>query len=296
LVPTFRADLLLDLTIGEYTNVIDQLSAIEGVEIRDLSRFLDVCERRIQYFHSLGCRQSDVSLERALVGYKYDYAIASLIFKKLLEGSPLSNSEIGQFQFFLLIWLGQKYSEFGWVMQIHAGALRNVNTHLSALIGFDAGFDGVGDTAFVTTLAAILNSLSGKESLPKTILYVLDPTQYDATAILAGCFTNERSSPHVQLGPAWWFNDNYFGIRKLLETIASHGVLHDSVGMTTDSRSFLSFSRHEFFRRVLCSTLSNWSQLGLISSSKKDLEQLLKNICFTNAKNLFHETTDLLRS
>lgn len=289
MVPTFRPDNALRIESETFLSWINKLEEVTDKSIEIYDDFIDCLFKRIDFFDSNGCKASDHALDKVF----YEECTAeevSNIFKKKLTKADLSLKEINQFKTYTLQLLAEKYNEKDWVMQLHIGALRNNNTKMFNKLGPDTGFDSIGDGQVAEKLSRFLNSLSLKDALPKTILYTLNDTDYMVLSTMAGNFNSSPVKGKIQLGPAWWFNDTLGGIENQLDILANTSVLANFVGMLTDSRSFLSFPRHEYFRRVLCNLLGTWVEEGKAPKDMKLLKEYTENICYYNAKSFFNLT------
>ncbi len=265
---------------------IDQLEDIAGVYITDFDAYLTALRKRHNFFHENGCRLSDYGLETA---YAEDYTEKEIkkIFNKLRSGENLNNDEQLKFKSAMLYEMALMDSEAGWVMQLHLGALRNNNTRMLKTLGPDTGFDSIGDFEIAKPLSKFLDRLDRDNKLPKTILYNLNPRDNELMATMIGNFQDGSVPGKVQYGSGWWFLDQKDGMEKQINALSNLGLLSRFVGMLTDSRSFLSYPRHEYFRRILCNILGSDVEAGLIPNDMELLGQMVENICFNNAKNYF---------
>ena len=285
--PSFRPDKAIKLEHPDYPAYLAQLAAASNT---DISRFADVqraLAQRLDHFGAHGCVASDHGLE--IMRYASVPAEATLdaILAKRLRGNALEESEIAQFQTALLVWLGQEYHRRGWVMQLHIGPIRNNSARMFARLGADSGFDSIGDRPVADNLAALLNTLDSSDQLPKTILYTVNPRDNALLATMCGNFQQEGVRGKVQFGSGWWFNDQKDGMIEQLTTHAQMGLLSVFVGMLTDSRSFLSYTRHEYFRRILCNLMGDWVEKGEVPNDVALLGQMVANICYGNAEQYF---------
>lgn len=265
---------------------IDQLQQAADIEIRDYSSYLDALRKRHTYFHQMGCRLSDHGLETA---YAEDYSESQIasIFQKLRSGKTPDPAESLKFKSALLFELAMMDHQRGWVQQLHLGALRNVNTRMLKTLGPDSGFDTIGDFEMARPLARFLDRLDERNKLPKTIIYNLNPADNELFAALIGSFQNGSTPGKIQYGSAWWFLDQQNGIESQINALSNVGLLSRFVGMLTDSRSFLSYPRHEYFRRILCNILANDVEAGLIPQDIPLLGRMVEDICYNNAKKYF---------
>ncbi|WP_299604023.1 glucuronate isomerase [uncultured Aquimarina sp.] len=287
LLPTFRPDKAYTIQDSNtYLQYLDQLSDVSKIQINSFDDLLTALESRIDYFHQLGCRLADHGLETLSFELEENYSIDS-IFKKIQSKKPLENGEIHHFTYQVLYFLCTSYHKRGWIQQFHLGAIRNNNSRLLDKLGTDTGFDSIGDFLQAKNLSKFLNSLDKPDQLAKTILYNLNPSQNEVFATMAGNFNDGSIKGKVQYGAAWWFLDQKDGIEKHLNTVSNLGMLSCFVGMLTDSRSFLSFPRHDYFRRILCNLLGNDVKNGMLPKDEKWLGKIVADICFYNAKAYF---------
>lgn len=285
-LPAFRPDKGINIDKDGFRDWVKKLGEVSGKDIEDYEDYLDALNSRIEYFDSLGCRLSDHALD--FVSYEESTKIkVNEIFKKALEGEELSKFEIDQYKTSVLQFLGRKYKEFGWAMQLHIAALRNTNTRMFRKLGPDTGYDSINDVDIAQKVAKLLDSLDLTGSLPKTILYTLNPKDNYVLATLMGCFQGEGIPGKMQFGSAWWFNDNIDGMREQMRILANVGLLSKFVGMVTDSRSFLSYPRHEYFRRILCNLIGEWVDRGEVPYDVDLLGKIVQDISYNNAVNYF---------
>ena len=286
LLPTFRPDNILEIDKAGFNNYLEELSAITSTVITSFDMLLDAIQNRIDYFHLNGCRLSDHGLPYA---YSEEFCEVQVdaILKCKLNGETITPKEALVFKSALLLNLGKMYAEKGWAMQLHLGPIRNVNERLMVRVGADAGVDSIGDFQQAASLGKFLNKLNNEDSLPKTILYNLNPSNNEVFATMAGNFSGEEIKGKVQFGAAWWFLDQKDGMTKQIDTLSNMGLLSTSLGMLTDSRSFMSFPRHEYFRRILCNIFGNDVKNGELPNDIKWLGKITQDICFNNAKNYF---------
>ena len=286
MLPTFRPDGLIDIEKVDFTDYISTLSKITGVSITDFESLEVAAKKRVDYFHKNGCRLSDHGLIHAY-GYEYTEAEINQILSNRFAEKSISQKEVLQYKSAIMHLLGRLYAEKNWVMQLHLGPIRDTNKAILTKIGINAGVDSIGDYPQAEQLASFLNRLNNSGSLPKTILYNSNPSDNEVFATMAGNFTGEDIKSKVQFGAAWWFLDQKDGIKDQLDTISNMGLLSCSVGMLTDSRSFLSFPRHEYYRRVLCNILGNDIKAGLLPHDMKWIGKIVQDITYNNAKEFF---------
>jgi len=284
--PSFRPDKGINIEREDFLPWVEKLRDVTGSDIENYDQFLDALEKRVDFFDELGCRSSDHGID-VMFCEKATKGEAASIFKKRLAGEALSALEIEKFKTFTLVSLGELYADKGWVMQLHIGALRNNNTRMFKKLGPDTGFDSNGDLMIANKVSNFLDTLEQMDKLPKTILYSLNAKDYDVLATMAGNYQNSEIPGKVQFGPAWWFNDTIDGMEDQMKTLANIGLISNFVGMLTDSRSFLSFPRHEYFRRILCNILGTWVEEQKVPRDMPLLETYVRNICYENAKKYF---------
>ena len=286
-LPAFRPDKALTVhqAVG-FNKWVDQLAAAADVDIHNFNAFLDALRQRHQFFHDHGSRLSDHGLNHCFADFCTD-AAAGKIFAKARSGKMVSPDEHRQFASFMMLFFGRLDAEKGWVKQLHVGALRNNNTRLMKAVGPDTGFDSISDYPQCQTLAAYLDRLDQENALPKTILYNLNPADNYAFATMIGNFQDGTIPGKVQLGSGWWFLDQKEGMEWQLNALSNLGLLSRFVGMITDSRSFMSYPRHEYFRRTLCNLIGRDVENGEIPNDESLIGPMIRNICYTNAESYF---------
>jgi len=283
----FRPDRALSVEDLPALNVfIDKLERACDMEITDFASYIEALRARHCYFHENGCRLSDYGLETA---YAEDYTEREIerIFDKIRSGRNLDVTERLKFKSAMMVEFGLMDYEAGWVMQLHLGALRNTNTRMLKRLGPNTGFDSIGDFEIAVPLAKFLDRLDANNKLPKTILYNINPRDNGILASMVGNFQDGSAVGKMQYGSAWWFLDQKDGIEEQINTLSNMGLLSCFIGMLTDSRSFLSYPRHEYFRRILCNILGNDVEAGLIPADMDLLGKMVEDICFNNARNYF---------
>lgn len=285
-LPAFRPDFMINIDKDTFVPYIARLSEAAGVKINTYSDLIDAIYSRISYFHSAGCRVSDHALDS--VPFEETNAEAvSKIFKNAMSGKKLTQEDIDAYKSYTLIQLGKKYNELDWAMQLHIGALRNNNTRMFKKLGADTGFDSISDYCIAYPLSRLLNALAAEVNLPKTILYTLNPKDNYVLGTMLGNFQDSSTEGKIQFGSGWWFNDQRDGMTEQMKALANLGALCKFVGMLTDSRSFLSYTRHEYFRRILCNLLGTWVENGEFPSDIKTLSKIVEDICYNNAVSYF---------
>ena len=290
MIPAFRPDKAILIQSDTFVDYIRSLGEVVGYSITDFSKLLEALKRRIDYFHENGSRLCDHGLEQINFINWTENEVDS-IFKKVLNGSDVTEDEKMKYSSALLYHLGCMYYEKGWAQQFHLGAQRNNNTRMMRTLGPDTGFDSIGDFKQSQGLAAFLNALDSEDKLTKTIIYNLNPADNELMASMIGNFNDGRLKGKVQFGAAWWFLDQKDGMEKQINALSNMGLLSCFVGMLTDSRSFLSFPRHEYFRRILCNLIGKDVANGELPYDIKWLGGIVEVICYHNAKNyfLFHK-------
>jgi glucuronate isomerase len=295
-LPTFRPDASLRVDAPMAFNAwVNRLSTTANADIHSFATFLDAIAQRIADFHAIGCRLSDHGLDLAY-SEPCTESQAAAIFDRTQIGEAASVQDHHKFASFIMHFLGQQYAKHGWTMQLHLGALRNVNSRAKAVHGPDTGFDTMGGVtahghAQLPALARFLDKLDQTNELPRTILYNSNPIENYAFATLCGSFSAESLPGKVQFGSGWWFLDQKEGIELQLNALSNVGLLSRFVGMVTDSRSFMSYPRHEYFRRVLCTLLGAAMEKGLLPNNPNDenlIGSMVKDICFNNASSYFN--------
>lgn len=287
-LPTFRSDELFFIGQEKFMSYLKKLSASVNVSINSYSEFLNAISNRIAYFNENGCRLSDFGVGEALVMEDFTEEEVSEIFRKRLNGETLSTLEINKYRSSLFIFLGRKYHEYNWVQQYHLGPIRNNNSRLVKEIGWDAGCDSIGDYPMAEFMSKLFDTLNATDELTKTITYNLNPSQNEVFATMMGNFQEGGVPGKMQWGSGWWFLDQKDGMEKQLNTLSNMGLLSRFIGMLTDSRSFLSFPRHEYFRRILCNLLAEDMNKGLIPNNIELVGKMVSDICYYNAKEYFN--------
>ncbi len=284
-LPTFRPDKVLNVHQPELFNPwVDRLSAASGLQIASLNDLVNALKQRHDFFHSMGCRLSDHGLNHCYADFCTEKTAAA-IFAKARSGKPATGKEQSQFASYMMLLFGRLDAEKSWTKQLHLGASRNNNTRAWKQLGPDTGFDSVGDWRQTEALRAYLDRLAQDQALPKVILYNLNPIDNYAFATLIGNFQDGTVPGRMQFGSGWWFLDQKEGIEWQINALSNVGLLSRFVGMLTDSRSFMSYPRHEYFRRVLCNLLGRDIESGEIPDRDDMVGPMIRNICYHNAKN-----------
>ena len=285
-LPTFRPDKAVGITNETFLPYIELLSTTFSKKLDSIKALTDFMVERIDYFASVGCRLSD----HALAGIPYEEAteeMADEIFRKALSGAEISEKEENVYKTYILGFFASEYAKRGWTMQFHIGAMRNNNTSMYKKLGPDTGFDSINDLAIAEPLSALLNSFNEKESLPRTILYTLNPKDNYVLASMLGNFQGSEVPGKIQFGSGWWFNDQRDGMVEQMKALANLGLLGRFVGMLTDSRSFLSYPRHEYFRRIMCNLIGEWVENGEYPADFDALSDIVRGISYENAEKYF---------
>ncbi|PXA02907.1 glucuronate isomerase [Coraliomargarita sinensis] len=285
--PTYRPDKAMITTDLDAWNAwTDKLGDVSEKKLDSAADLIDALKQRHDFFHEHGCRLTDHGLESCPCLPCSD-SEAAAIFKKLRNGDAPSADESEQWMTYILQQVGRWNAEKGWTMQFHIGPIRNNNSRLSKKLGPDAGFDSMLDEPIARKTIALLDSLASEDALPKCIFYHVNPTMLYPFATLMGSFQDGKTAGKMQLGSGWWHVDTLDGMRTQIETLSSVGLLSQFVGMLTDSRSFLSYPRHEYFRRLLCNIIGTDVEAGLIPDDKSLLDNLVSGICYENADRYF---------
>ena len=285
-IPAWRPDKALNLEKPEFSDYIAKLSQVSGVKIDGMQALYTALSKRIDFFDKMGCRNCDHGLDYVMFCPASAEEVET-IFQKGMRNEPLSVCEIEKYKTALMLFLGRNYAKYHWVMQIHYGAVRNTNTPMYRLLGADTGYDAVSGRDCSETLIRFLDELNKTDELPKTILYSLNPNDNILLDAAAGCFQKKGVCGRVQHGAAWWYNDTKTGMIDHMINYANTNVFGNYLGMLTDSRSFLSYTRHEYFRRILCNLIGTWVENGEYPYDKEALGKLVQDISYNNTKNYF---------
>lgn len=286
-LPSFRTDRLINITKSDFSSYIDMLSKSSNTQINSIDNLLLAVERRIEYFSSFNCSAADCSFDDFPNGSMNIDIVNDALFKAM-KGDKISLIEQQEYSFYLLVKLGELFKKYNIVMQLHTAVIRNQYTNRFATLGADIGNDSVANSININNASKLLDTISTSSGLPKTIIYTLNPNAYYALSTLMGDFAeNERGK--LQLGAAWWFMDHRDGIIEQLRHFAVTNGLGLFNGMLTDSRSFTSYARHDYFRRILCNIIGEWVEDGEYPDDKEMLTKLVEDICYNNAINYFKE-------
>ncbi len=282
----FRPDRAILISNDGYNDYINTLGEKAGVSINTYADLCSALKNRIDYFDKNGCKLCDHGLDQVYFE-NYTESEVNAIFKKKRENGTLTNEEALKFQSAVLFFLFETYHEFGWVQQLHLGALRNNNARMHRILGPDTGWDSIGDFSQAQKLSGFLNALDSKDKLTKTIIYNLNPADNEVIATMIGNFNDGSVKGKVQFGSGWWFLDQKDGMTKQLNALSNMGLISCFIGMLTDSRSFLSFPRHEYFRRILCNLLGDEIKRGELPNDMEWIGKMVSDISYHNAKEYF---------
>ena len=285
-LPAFRPDKAIAIEKDEFSSYIARLGRVTGRTLMNADDAAAALCERADFFAAHGCLCADHGLDYCMYAQP-DQETADRAFRKAMQGKPLTREEIDTYKTRVTVACAKKYTDLGWVMQLHFGCLRNTNKPQFAALGADTGFDAINSQSGVENVAPLLNAFAENNGLPKVILYSLNPTDNTALISIAGCFQGGGQTGRIQQGSAWWFNDNLDGMRTQLTDLATGGTFGACVGMPTDSRSFLSYTRHEYFRRILCELIGSWVESGRYPNDERQLRSLVEDICFNNTNAFF---------
>jgi len=285
--PAFRPDKAINIELSWFNDWLNQLGAVVGFAIDTIEDLMRALNQRMDYFHDHGCRLSDHGLDSIHFQDTNDEEI-DLIFKRARAKVTLSKDEVEKYKGYMLVFLGKAYHQRGWVQQYHIGALRNNSKRMLQTLGPDTGYDAINDELIAKPLSRILDALDHHDQLPKTIIYALNPRDHEVVVTLMQAFQDGKTPGKLQCGSAWWFNDTIDGMSRQMDALANNGLLSRFVGMLTDSRSFLSYPRHEYFRRLLCDKIGRWVEQGLFPEDYDVLGRIVEDIAYNNAKKYFN--------
>lgn len=285
-LPTYRPDKAMGIEKAGYVDYIEKLAEVSRVKIVSFKTFVEALKQRIKFFVERGCLVTDLSLEEPFFNIVNEEEIER-IFQKALTRVELTLKEKEAYKTMLFIELGREYKKYNLGMQIHMGALRNNNSRMFDKLGADIGMDSIADNNYAKSLSSLLNELEKTGELPKTILYCLNPKDNEVLGTMIGNFQSGEMPGKMQFGSGWWFLDQKDGMIKQMTALANLGLLRRFVGMLTDSRSFISYTRHEYFRRIMCNLIGTWVEEGEIPFDEEILKAMIQEICYLNAKNYF---------
>ncbi|MDO4463617.1 MAG: glucuronate isomerase [Bacillota bacterium] len=285
-LPAWRPDKAMNVEKPDYPDYLNTLSNVSGIKINSFSALKEALKNRMDFFASMGCSVSDHALEYVMYVPASDEEIEH-IFESRLSGKPVTREEELKFKTAFMLFVGGEYSRRNWVMQLHYGCKRDNNKQMFEKLGPDTGYDCINNYAPSAQMADFLNALIQNDTLPKTIIYSLNPNDNEAIGTILGCFQDSTAVAKIQQGSAWWFNDHKIGMKNQMLSLANLGNLSGFVGMLTDSRSFLSYTRHEYFRRILCDLIGDMVENGEFPADMDTLSEIVKEISYNNAVKYF---------
>lgn len=285
-LPSYRPDKAVNIDKSGFAEYINKLGEVSGIEIKSVSDVKKALADRLDFFCEMGCRATDHGLDY-MVYEQASEAEVEKIFSTVMSGGSVTSTEVDKYKTDIMLFLGREIAKRGIVMQLHYGAQRNTNTKMFERLGPDTGFDCISVKNCGEALTGFLNALESENLLPKTIIYSLNPGDNELIDTVLGCFQGTQIAGKIQHGSAWWFNDTKTGMEAQLKSLANLSLLGNFVGMLTDSRSFLSYTRHEYFRRILCNVIGEWVENGEYPDDEKALEEIVKGISYDNAKKYF---------
>lgn len=285
-LPAWRPDKAMNIEKPTYLEYLDQLSTVSGIKVASFADLCKALSNRMDFFASMGCCVSDHALEYVMYAPASAEEIES-IFAKRLAGNAVTKEEELKFKTAFMVNVGKEYTKRNWVMQLHYGCKRDNNTPMFNKLGPDTGYDCIDNYAPSGQMADFLNALNASDELPKTIIYSLNPNDNAAIGTILGCFQDSGAIGKIQQGSAWWFNDHKTGMIEQMTSLANLGLLGNFIGMLTDSRSFLSYTRHEYFRRILCELIGGWVENGEYPADMKVLGKMVEDISYNNAVRYF---------
>lgn len=293
-LPAWRPDKAMNLEKPEYLDYIKKLSEVSGIEVKSFKTLIEALVKRMDYFQERGCSVSDHALEYVMYAPASEEEIEAIYSKRLAGGEITKEEELKAKTAFILA-VGKEYNKRDWVMQLHYGCKRDNNTPMFNKLGPDTGYDCINNYAPSSEMADFLNALNSTDELPKTILYSLNPNDNQSIGTILGCFQDSTAVAKIQQGSAWWFNDHKTGMTDQMISLANLGNLSGFVGMLTDSRSFLSYTRHDYFRRILCNLIGTWVENGEYPADYETLEEIVRGISYNNAVNYFNFDLELAK-
>ena len=286
-LPAWRPDKAMNIEKVDYLTYLDKLAAAAGVDkISTFAELKSALTNRMEFFAANGCSVSDHGLEYVMYSPATDEEVEAILAKRI-AGTALTTEDIRKFKTAFMVFMGRECNRLNWVMQLHYGCKRDNNTMMFEKMGPDTGFDCINNYAPSSEMADFLNALNKTNELPRTILYSLNPNDNQSIGTILGCFQDSTAVAKIQQGSAWWFNDHKTGMEEQMISLANLGNLSGFVGLLTDSRSFLSYTRHEYFRRILCNLIGNWVENGEFPADMEILEEIVKGISYNNAVKYF---------
>ena len=292
-LPAWRPDKAMNVEKPTFAAYMAQLSKVSGVEVKDFASLKEALKNRMDFFTSMKCCVSDHALEYVMYAPASEDEVNAIIAKSL-KGEAVSKEEELKYKTEFMLFAAKEYAKRNWVMQLHYGCKRDNNAYMFEQLGPDTGFDCINNYAPSAQMADFLNALSATNDIPKTIIYSLNPNDNASIGTILGCF-QEKFPGKIQQGSAWWFNDHKVGMTDQMVSLANLGCLGNFIGMLTDSRSFLSYTRHEYFRRVLCALIGGWVENGEYPADMKSLESIIKGISYNNAVQYFGFDLDVVK-
>ncbi len=293
-LPSFRPDKGLEINREGFGLWVEKLSKAASTSINNYDDFLTALESRVDFFHELGGRVSDHAID-TMMFVNAEKSDVDRIFKQALSGEKVSPEDEKKYKTFTLVFLGKKYSSLGWAMQLHINALRNNNSRMLDKLGSDTGFDCMNDDLVAKPLCQLLDTLDREDALPKIILYSLNPRDNQLLASIIGSFQGGGIRGKIQFGTAWWFNDHKDGMLDQMKALANIGLFSQFIGMLTDSRSFLSYTRHEYFRRLICQLVGEWVENGEVPNDSELLGDIVQGVSYYNVKEYFQFKESMVR-
>jgi glucuronate isomerase len=286
-LPAYRPDRAMRINREDFVSYLGTLGDAAGMRVNSFATLITALAKRVEFFHQRGARISDHAVDTTLPAIAPSAGRLEALFAKRLAGELLTDAELGQYLFGLLAEIGKVYARHDWAMCLHIGAQRNNNRRMMSRLGPDTGYDSISDMTISAGLSALLDSLDANDQLPRTVLFNLNPAMNEVLSTMIGNFQDGSVAGKIQFGPAWWFNDHKEGNLAQLISLGNHGVLGTFVGMVTDSRSFASYPRHDYFRRLVCRQFGLWVEGGEYPADLDALSQIVRGICYDNAKQYF---------
>ena len=285
-LPAWRPDKAMKIEKPGFAEYVQQIATLTNKEIKTCRDFFEALDVRIAFFNEMGCRASDHGIDYAYCTLASDSELEA-IFQKGLKGEPLTSQECEAYKTMILIHLAHGYVKYGWVMQVHFGAVRDPNRRMFKILGADTGFDYMGDRSCAEAIGSLMNTLDEENALPKMIWYSLNAADNAVIATAIGAFQGPEAQGKIQQGSAWWFNDTYNGMINQMTTFSELSVFGNFLGMLTDSRSFLSYTRHEYFRRIMCNLIGSLVERGMYPDDMEFLGKIVEDISFNNTNKYF---------
>ena len=285
-LPAWRPDKAMNLEKPEFLDYLAQLSAVSGIEIHTFQDLKAALTKRMEFFNEMGCSISDHGVDYVMYEPASEEEVEAILAARM-KGEHISALDAAKYKTAFMLFVATKYEELNWVMQLHYGCKRNNNSSMYKKLGPDTGYDCISNFTPADQLTNFLDAVNETSGLPKTIIYSLNPGDDELIGSVLGCFQDEKAIGKIQQGSAWWFNDNKTGMIKQMTSLANLGLLGNFIGMLTDSRSFLSYPRHEYFRRIMCELIGNWVENGEYPYDMKNLTEIVAGISYNNAVRYF---------